>query len=143
MIKNWLKIAFINYKKSWLSTIINLLGLSLGLCIFLMVFIHWQDEKSYEQWIPNKENIYLVENSNSVFGNMVVSSFPALAVSKEKFKEIDTDYRNNPMGRIKATVPAEKLTQQMPDGKTLEQKIKEQEEQMKTMLKETTIKIEE
>jgi putative ABC transport system permease protein len=66
MIKNWLKIAFINYKKNWLSTIINLLGLSLGLCIFLMVFIHWQDEKSYEQWIPNKENIYLVENSNSV-----------------------------------------------------------------------------
>ena len=89
MIKNWLKIAFINYKKSWLSTIINLLGLSLGLCIFLMVFIHWQDEKSYEQWIPNKENIYLVENSNSVFGNMVVSSYPELSVSKEEFPEIE------------------------------------------------------
>jgi len=89
MINNWLKIAFINYKKSWLSTIINLLGLSLGLCIFLMVFIHWQDEKSYEQWIPNKENIYLVENSNPIFGTMVVSSYPELSVSKEKFPEIE------------------------------------------------------
>ena len=64
MIKNWFKIAFINYKKSWLSTIINLLGLSLGLCIFLLVFINWQDEKAYEQWIPNNENIYLVENED-------------------------------------------------------------------------------
>ena len=72
-----------------------------------------------------------------------VNNIKSIMVSKEKFKEIDTDYRNNPMGRIKATVPAEKLTQQMPYGKTLEQKIKEQEEQMKTMLKETTIKIEE
>ncbi len=89
MINNWLKIAFANYKKNWLSTIINVLGLSLGLCIFLMVFIHWQDEKSYEQWIPNKENIYLVENSNPIFGTMVVSSYPELSVSKEEFPEIE------------------------------------------------------
>ena len=106
MIKNWLKIAFINYKKSWLSTIINLLGLSLGLCIFLMVFIHWQDEKSYEQWIPNKENIYLVENSNSDFGNIVVSSFPALAVSKEKFKEIEDFAIANSWGAYKTRLMA-------------------------------------
>jgi len=35
MIKNWLKIAFINYKKNGLSTLINVLGISVGLCIFL------------------------------------------------------------------------------------------------------------
>lgn len=89
MFKNWLKIAFINYKKNWLSTIINILGLSVGLCVFLLIFIHWQDEKSYEDWIPNKENIYLVENGNSSFGTMVVSSYPELTVSKEKFSEIE------------------------------------------------------
>ncbi len=89
MIKNWLKIAFINYRKNWLSTIINILGLSVGLCVFLLIFIHWQDERSYEQWNPNKENIYLVENENSSFGTMVVSSYPALEVSKEKFNEIE------------------------------------------------------
>ena len=91
MLQNWIKIAFINYKKNWLSTIINILGLSVGLCVFLLVFINWQDEKSYEQWNPNKDNIYLVENKNGAFGTMVVSSYPELSVSKEKFNEIE-DY---------------------------------------------------
>ncbi|AZI56358.1 ABC transporter permease [Epilithonimonas vandammei] len=91
MLKNWLKIAFINYRKNWLSTIINVLGLSVGLCVFLLIFIHWQDEKSYEQHNLNKDNIYLVENKNGDFGTMVVSSYPELTVSKEKFSEIE-DY---------------------------------------------------
>ncbi|MNK54893.1 Macrolide export ATP-binding/permease protein MacB [compost metagenome] len=91
MLKNWLKIAFINYRKNWLSTIINVLGLSVGLCVFLLIFIHWQDEKSYEEWVPNNENIYLVENHLSSFGNMSQSSYPELYVSKEKFPEIE-DY---------------------------------------------------
>jgi putative ABC transport system permease protein len=89
MLKNWLKIAFTNYRKNWLSTSINVLGLSVGLCVFLLIFIHWQDEKSYENWIPNKENIYLVETGNSTMGTMIVSSYPELAVSKEKFPEIE------------------------------------------------------
>ena len=89
MFKNWLKIAFTNYKKNWLSTIINVFGLSLGLCIFLLIFINWQDEKSYEEWVPNKENIYLVENTNPIFGAMVTSSFPELSESTKKYPEIE------------------------------------------------------
>lgn len=89
MLKNWLKIAFINYQKNWLSTIINVLGLSVGLSVFLLIFIYWQNEKSYEKWIPNHENIYLVETGNSSMGQMIVSSYPALSVSKEKFSEIE------------------------------------------------------
>ncbi|WP_434981391.1 FtsX-like permease family protein [Daejeonia sp. YH14] len=91
MLKNWLKIALINYRKNWVSTLINVLGLSVGLCIFLLVFINWQDEKSYENWNPGKDNIYLVENYNTAFGNMITSSYPELSVSKEKFSEIE-DY---------------------------------------------------
>ncbi len=89
MLKNWLKIALINYKKNLASTIINVLGLSLGLCVFLLVFINWQDEKSYEQWIPNKENIYLIENDSKIFGPMSISSFPQLYFSKENYPEIE------------------------------------------------------
>ncbi len=105
------------------------------------LIVQIEDEEDNISWTlaGNKTVKNYKEKSLLDGGNNIKS----IMVSKEKFKEIDTDYRNNPMGRIKATVPAEKLTQQMPDGKTLEQKIKEQEEQMKTMLKETTIKIEE
>lgn len=101
MLKNWLKIALINYRKNWLSTVINILGLSVGLCVFLLIFIHWQDEKSYEQWIPNKENIYFVENGNSSFGIMSSSSYPEIFVSKEKFSEIEDATILNDWGKQK------------------------------------------
>ncbi|OPC20440.1 antibiotic ABC transporter permease [Elizabethkingia meningoseptica] len=91
MLHNWLKIAFTNYRKNWLVSLINLLGLTIGFSIFLLVYLNWQDEKSYENWVPGKENIYFVENGNSVFGKMGVSSYPELYVSKEKFSEIE-DY---------------------------------------------------
>jgi len=101
MLRNWLKIAIINYRKNWLSTIINVLGLSVGLCVFLLIYIHWQDEKSYEQWNPNKENIYLVENWNSSFGTMAVSSYPQIFESKETYPEIEDATIFNDWGRKK------------------------------------------
>lgn len=104
MLKNWLKIAFINYRKNWLSTIVNILGLSIGLCVFLLIFIHWQDEKSYEQWVPNKDNIYLVENKNASFGIMSSSSYPEIFVSKEKFGEIEDGMIYNDWGKQRLSV---------------------------------------
>lgn len=101
MLKNWLKIAFINYRKNWLSTIINILGLSVGLCVFLLIYIHWQDEKSYEDWIPGKENIYFVENGTASFGVMPNSSYPEIFVLKEKFSEIEDATILNDWGKQK------------------------------------------
>ncbi|WP_407482002.1 ABC transporter permease [Elizabethkingia meningoseptica] len=89
MLHNWLKIAFTNYRKNWLVSLINLLGLTIGFSIFLLVYLNWQDEKSYENWVPDKDNIYFVENKNVTFGNIALSSYPALYVSKERFDEIE------------------------------------------------------
>lgn len=89
MFKNWLKIAFINYKNNWLSTLINVFGLSLGLCIFLLVFINWQDEKSYEEWVPNKENVYMVEFEVDKNAYNSVVNYPFLIQSKIQFPEIE------------------------------------------------------
>ncbi|WP_346986074.1 FtsX-like permease family protein [Chryseobacterium sp. POE27] len=77
------------------------MGLSVGLCVFLLIFIHWQDEKSYEQWIPDKENIYFVENRNAAFGIMSSSSYPEIFVSKEKFSEIEDCTVLNDWGKQK------------------------------------------
>ncbi|MFY1045998.1 FtsX-like permease family protein [Chryseobacterium sp. GP-SGM7] len=62
MLKNWLKIAFINYKKNWLSTIINLFGLTIGLTGFMLILMHWNDEESYERWNPKKDQIYGIQS---------------------------------------------------------------------------------
>ena len=64
MLQNWLKIAFINYKKNWLSTFINLFGLTVGLTGFMLILMHWNDEESYEKWNPKKENIYAFQTHN-------------------------------------------------------------------------------
>jgi len=58
MFKNWLKIAFVNYRKNWLSTIINLFGLTIGLTGFMLILMHWNDEESFEKWNPKKDQIY-------------------------------------------------------------------------------------
>jgi len=62
MLNNWLKIAFINYKKNWLSTIINLFGLTIGLTGFMLILMHWNDEESYEKWNPKKNQIYGIQS---------------------------------------------------------------------------------
>ncbi len=64
MLQNWLKIAFINYKKNWLSTIINLFGLTIGLTGFMLILMHWNDEESYEKWNPKKDDIYVFQQHN-------------------------------------------------------------------------------
>ncbi|SEM31221.1 putative ABC transport system permease protein [Chryseobacterium taichungense] len=64
MLNNWLKIAFINYKKNWLSTIINLFGLTIGLTGFMLILMHWNDEESFEKWNPKKDMIYGFQQHN-------------------------------------------------------------------------------
>ena len=70
MLRNWIKIALSNYKRNLLSTVINLFGLTIGLTGFMLILMHWQDEKSYEAWNPGKENIYFLE---TVWGKILVS----------------------------------------------------------------------
>ena len=77
MLNNWLKIAFINYKKNWLSTIINLFGLTIGLTGFMLILMHWNDEESYEKWNPKKDQIYgsqAYNKKDNVYGSGI--SYP-------------------------------------------------------------------
>ncbi|WP_027388830.1 ABC transporter permease [Chryseobacterium gregarium] len=74
MLNNWLKIAFINYKKNWLSTIINLFGLTIGLTGFMLILMHWNDEESFEKWNPKKDDIYYFQTYNkkeNSYGNNI------------------------------------------------------------------------
>ncbi|HAY3504395.1 TPA: FtsX-like permease family protein [Elizabethkingia anophelis] len=92
MLRNWLKIAFTNYKKNWLSTVINLFGLAIGLSSFMLILIHWQDEESFENWNPKKENIYFFQGyykKDNVYGNN--TSYLVAKRAKDIIPEIE-DY---------------------------------------------------
>ncbi|WP_379965543.1 ABC transporter permease [Epilithonimonas sp. UC225_85] len=84
MLNNWLKIAFINYKKNWLSTIINLFGLTIGLTGFMLILMHWNDEESFEKWNPKKDQIYSFQTyhkTENSYGNNI--SYPMAKRAKE------------------------------------------------------------
>lgn len=85
MLNNWLKIAFINYKKNALSTLINIFGLTVGLTGFMLILMHWNDEESYEKWNPKKDQIYLVEpyyKKENIYGHTISYLLAYNAVKK-------------------------------------------------------------
>ena len=84
MLQNWFKIAFINYKKNWLSTIINLFGLTIGLTGFMLILMHWNDEESFERWNPKNDNLYYFQTYHkpeNSYGNNI--SVPMARRAKE------------------------------------------------------------
>jgi len=58
--RTWFKIFYRNAKKNWLNIIINILGLTLGLVGLILVLLYINDEKSYNQWNPYKNDVYRV-----------------------------------------------------------------------------------
>jgi putative ABC transport system permease protein len=73
MIKNLLLTAFRNLKKNKFFSLLNILGLAVGMAVFLLIVQYVKFERSYENFIPNRENIYRV-SLTSYRNNEVISA---------------------------------------------------------------------
>ena len=60
MIKNYLLTAFRNLKKYKVYTLINILGLALGLSAFVLILLYLQFELSYDKFHQDADQIYRV-----------------------------------------------------------------------------------
>lgn len=58
MLTNYIKIAFRNLKKNKFFSILNILGLSIGLAISLLLLAYTKYEMSYDSMFPNQADIY-------------------------------------------------------------------------------------
>lgn len=58
MLKNNLKVAWRNLKKQKLYSLINVLGLTVGLSSFLLIYIYLHDELTYDKFHPDHDKIY-------------------------------------------------------------------------------------
>src|SRR5215510_14412514 len=67
MFKNYLKIAWRNLIKSKTFSVINILGLAIGLACFLLITLYVMDELSYDRYNVNADRIYRI-NSDIRFG---------------------------------------------------------------------------
>jgi len=60
MFKNYLKIAWRNISRNKVYTTINVLGLSLGVCACLIIYLITSFELSYDTFHPDKDRIYRI-----------------------------------------------------------------------------------
>ncbi|HLG40318.1 MAG TPA: ABC transporter permease, partial [Chitinophagaceae bacterium] len=61
MIRNLLITALRNLRKNKFFSALNILGLGIGMAVFLLIAQYVHFERSYESFIPGKENIYRVK----------------------------------------------------------------------------------
>ena len=74
MVSNWFKLYLWHFKKNVWFSMLNILGLALGLAALIIVLFYWKNEHSFDQWNPYKNKIYEVEGTaDSYFKNW----FPA------------------------------------------------------------------
>ncbi|HZH96556.1 MAG TPA: ABC transporter permease, partial [Flavisolibacter sp.] len=67
MFRNYLKIALRNLWKQKTFSAINLIGLAVGLCCFLLISMYVLDELSFDRYNQKAERIYRI-NSDILFG---------------------------------------------------------------------------
>lgn len=78
MIKNYINIFIYHIKNNKFFTALNVLGLSIGIAGLIFAILYWNDEHSYDQWIPGKDKIYIVMNDLGG-GNVWTTNSPVTA----------------------------------------------------------------
>jgi len=92
MLKNYLKIAVRNLLKNKLHTGINLVGLSLGLGVSILIFFFVQQEMSFDSFHSDGERIFRLKRFEMVEGSFRESySSPAITAPTvaAEFPEIE------------------------------------------------------
>jgi ABC-type antimicrobial peptide transport system permease subunit len=92
MIRNYLKIALRNIKRHATYSILNIIGLAIGMASTILILLWVQDEWSYDRYFKNADDLYrVIENQNLSGGgsSMIVPTPGALAAAlKEEYPEI-------------------------------------------------------
>ena len=96
MIKNYLKIAFRNLKKTKGFSSINIAGLALGLTCFMFIIVYVYNEMSYDRYPADAKNIYRINLNSTGNGNVEVYPNVDVAVGeglKNEYPEIKATTR--------------------------------------------------
>ena len=80
MVKNYLTIAFRNLHRNFGYTVINLLGLAVGMAACLLIGLYVGDELSYNEFHGNANRIQVIGVDNRFFGRSIATSYPVASV---------------------------------------------------------------
>ena len=113
MIKNYFKIAWRNLVNNKVHSLINIVGLSIGMaaCLLILEFVSF--ELSYDRFNKNAPDIYRVTNDRFQKGKLVqhgTITYSAIGPAmKADFPEVLNNTRVEPMGNLILTYDEKKL----------------------------------
>ncbi len=106
MLKNFLLVAVRNIKRQKSYSFINILGLTVGIAITLVIAVYVIDDLSYDRIHPEAENIYRVLTHNKkTSATNAITSGPLLPAAKENIPEVITSTRTVGFGGFMFTAP--------------------------------------
>lgn len=88
MFKSYLRSASRNLLKHKLNSLINILGLSVGFAVAILIFLYIQHERSYDKWIPESEQVFRAYRSWEGGGETVWTPGPLAHTVKEELPEV-------------------------------------------------------
>ena len=91
MIKNYFNVALRSLRKHRFYSIINILGLSIGLTCVLMITLYVVDELSYDNFQSDVDRIYRMDFIGNINGsefNTALASPPTAQVMEEEYPEV-------------------------------------------------------
>lgn len=90
MITNYLKTGLRHFGKDWFYSILNILGLAIGIASCVICYLHIDFELSYDQFHGKKDRIFrLVTGDIQQDDYWVRMAAPILPVIKEQFPEVE------------------------------------------------------
>jgi len=95
MVRNYFKIAFRNIIRNKVFTLINILGLAVGMACFILITLWLQDELSYDKFHANKDNLYMltiIHPNDVVDRNVPYALAPRLANEFPEFIQFTRIY---------------------------------------------------
>jgi putative ABC transport system permease protein len=95
MFTNFIKTAFRSFFRHKVFSFINIVGLTLGLTACLLIGLFVWDEKQYDQFIPESNQIYRIytESTSNEGTNNSPRTPPMFATSLKQYPEIDQTLR--------------------------------------------------
>src|SRR5476649_1017548 len=103
MIKNYLKIGWRNLRKNKVFSLINVLGLSLGMAACLLILQYVNFELSYDQFNNNAADIYRVVNdryqNNKLIQHGTITYSAVSKAMKDDYPEVFNYTRVLPGGQ--------------------------------------------
>lgn len=91
MLRNYLKIAFRSITKNKVYTFINVSGLAIGLCCFILIGLYVRHETGYDKLYTNAPNIYRINTHvdvNGISNNYPSAHYPAAFDMVQDYPEV-------------------------------------------------------